>query len=136
MLHLFFIFVLVNLTMVERGNALTNQKERELMMSKDCNMLSMLPTKNIEGEGYGPEEAFAEYLRMGLRPREAAPEDRKQQEMTEESEQGADEETLWKGLMKMKSDDIRDDIITTMYGVKSTPQSKVQETSHRVTPDL
>ena len=53
---------------------------------------------------------------MGLRPREAAPEDVKQQELDEGSEQETDEETLWQELMKMKSDDIRDDIITTMYG--------------------
>ena len=117
MLHLFFIFVSISLAQVEeKGGPLTRNKGRELMMSEDCNMLSMLPTEGIEGEGYGPEEAFAEYLRMGLRPREAAPEDVKQQEPDEESEQETDEETLWQELMKMKSDDIRDDIITTVYG--------------------
>ena len=40
----------------------------------------------------------------------------KQQEKDKKQEQETDEETLWQGLMKMKSDDIRDDIITTMYG--------------------
>ena len=47
--------------METRGGPLTRNKGRELMMSKDCNMLSMLPTENNEGEGYGPEEAFAEW---------------------------------------------------------------------------
>ena len=88
-LHLFFIFVSISLAQVKgKDGPLTKTKGRELMMSKDCNMLSMLPTENNEGEEYGPEEAYAEYLEMGLRPREAAPEDRKQQEMNGESEQG------------------------------------------------
>ena len=133
-LHLFFIFVSINLMVVEQRNgSLTNKKGRELMMSKDCNMLSMLPTENIEGEEYGPEEAFAEYLRMGLRPREAAPEDVKPQERDEEQEQGNDKGTLWQGLMKMKSDDIRDDVITMVYdgGVNTTVKSaKDKSQSH------
>ena len=116
-LHFFLIFVVFNLVVVkERNGPLTNNKGRELMMSEDCNMLSMLPTEQNEGEEYGPEEAYADYLKMGLRPREAAPEDMKQQEMNEEPEQETDEGTLWKGLMETKSDDIRDDIITVMYG--------------------
>ena len=82
MLHLFFIFVSINLAMVEdKDSPLTKIKGRELMMSRDCNMLSMLPTEQTEGEEYGPEEAYAEYLEMGLRPREAAPEDVKPQEI-------------------------------------------------------
>ena len=132
MLHLFFIFVLVNLAVGEErvGGPLTENQGRELMMSEDCNMPSVLPTEQTEGEEYGPEEAFAEYLRMGLRPREAAPEDMKQQGKDEEQEQEKDEETLWRGLMKIKSDDIRDDIITTMYGgeVNTTVKSKRQVT--------
>ena len=134
MLPLFFIFMLVNLGMVEsEAGGLTNTKGRELTMSEDCNMLSMLPTEQNEGEEYGPEEAYAEYLRMGLRPREAAPEDVKQSELDEGSEQETDEETLWQGLTKMKSDDIRDDIITTMYGgeVNTTVKSaKGKSQSH------
>ena len=77
-LHLFFIFVLVGLAHVEeKDGPLTRNKGRELMMSEDCNMPSMLPKENFEGDGYGPEEAYAEYLEMGLRPREAAPETEK-----------------------------------------------------------
>ena len=60
MLPLFFIFVLFDLGMVENETGrLTNPKGCELMMSKDCNMLSMLPTENNEREEYGPEEAYA-----------------------------------------------------------------------------
>ena len=73
MLHLFFIFVSISLAL--GGNMdgpLTETKGRELMMSSDCNMLSMLPTKQNEGEEYGLEEAFADYQKMGLRPREAS----------------------------------------------------------------
>ena len=60
------------------------------MMSNGCNMLSMLPTEQTEGEKYGPEEAFADYQKMGLRPREAAPEDKKQQKEDKEQEQEND----------------------------------------------
>ena len=95
MLHLFFIFVLFGLVLGgNRDGPLTKMKERELMMSKDCNMLSMLPTENAEGEKYGPEEAYADYLKMGLKPREAALEDMKQQEEDEEQKQESDEKTL------------------------------------------
>ena len=69
---------------MENEKELTNQKGRELMMSNEYNMPSMLPTENTEGEEYGPEEAYAEYLEVGLRPREAAPEGVKQQEKDEE----------------------------------------------------
>ena len=57
---------------------LNTPKGRELMMGNECSMLSMLPTTRNEGEEHGHEEAFATFLKMGLRPREAAPEGRKQ----------------------------------------------------------
>ena len=57
-----------------------NHKGRELMMSNECSMLSMLSTTRNEGEEYSHEEAFAAFLKMGLRPREAASEGRRQQE--------------------------------------------------------
>ena len=117
MLHLFFTFVLMKLVVGKTEEGLTNTKGRKLMMSNECNMLSMLPTERNEGEEYGPEEAYADYLKMGLRPREAAPEDMKQQDKDKEQKQENDEETLWQGIVK-KSDDIRDDIITTVYGGK------------------
>ena len=65
-LHLFFIFALFCLAVGEErvDGPLTNEKGRELMMSNDCNMPSMLPTEQNEEEEYGLEEAFAEYLRM------------------------------------------------------------------------
>ena len=53
-------------------------KGRELKMSEECSMLSMLPTTRNEGEERSHEEAFALFQKMGLRPREAAPEGRKQ----------------------------------------------------------
>ena len=85
MLHLFFIFVSFSLATREtRNGPLTRTKGRELKMSEECSMLSMLPTTRNEGEEHSHEEAFALFQKMGLRPREAAPEGRKQQEKEEE----------------------------------------------------
>ena len=99
MFHLFFIFVLLSLAVGKErvDGPLTENKGRELMMSKDCNMLSMLPATRADEEEYGPEEAYAEYLRMGLRPREAAPEDGRQQE--EEEEEEGTEGSKWFNLV-------------------------------------
>ena len=88
-LHLFFIFVSFSLATREtRNGPLTEIKGRELKMSEESSMLSMLPATRADEEEYGPEEAYADYLRMGLRPREAAPEDGRQQQGEEEEGPG------------------------------------------------
>ena len=58
MLHLFFIFVLftVAMGMETKDGPLTKPKGRELMMSENCSMLSMLPTENIEEDDEESEE--------------------------------------------------------------------------------
>ena len=83
-------FILIVYALVAMEATVSNDhKGRELKMSEECSMLSMLPaTRADEGE-YGPEEAFALFQKMGLRPREAAPEEMKQRMKKEEGPEGS-----------------------------------------------
>ena len=83
-LRSFCLFLIIYAMVALEATSSYYYKGRELMMSTECSMLSMLPTTRNEGEEHSHEEAFAAFLKMGLRPREAAPEGRRQQKEEEE----------------------------------------------------
>ena len=83
-LRSFNFFLIIYALVAMEATVSKSLKGHKLMISTECSMLSMLPTTRNEGEEHSHEEAFAAFLKMGLRPREAAPEGRKQQEEEEE----------------------------------------------------